>query len=398
MFREKSPRAIPQEDLANNPSDNKADVRIFVNDAELSVNVDADRVYINVLQSYEKGASRSERTGRVSSLLARIASRSEDVQHFPVTAEPTSYALLRQKALLDVAYLEALSPLELGETLPRIYGDHIEKEEAVERLQELASWINPDCKESIQDDFNSARERAQKLETDDTSKQFNGRVKRFIGIKGDENAPRLNLALGLLSARNYGIAHVLRKMSSPRAFLIDCHSELDKLQATHNTIESVQAKLSEVNEAIRAIGENSSLTSEKQAIALELQSAELELRKKSLRFCTLAMLYDKGRPLPVAGFSRTRDGEPVDRSPSWHTAIDSITSLHTESACEDFTKLLHDMTQALYSVRGDLDDPKINTQIAQYLVRTSKYATSFSRVQSLRDEINHRYSDYINIV
>lgn len=368
----------------------------FINDDELSVAIDDKAIHIDILRPREEADNKNIRLKRIASILARIAGRSEDVRRSPVTKETTSYSILRQKALLDATHLETLSPLELGEALPRTYGDHVEKKEAVERLQELAAWINPDCKEYIQDDFDGDRERAQKLEADDTTKLFNSRMERFVGAR-EYNMTRVTLALGLLSTRNYGIAHALRKMKSPDAFLLDCHSDLDELQATHNTIESVQAKLSEVNEAIRAIGENSSLASEKQATALELQSVELELRKKSLRFCTLAMLYDKGQPLPVAGFSRTLDDEPADRSPSWHTAIDSIASLHTESTCEDFTKLLHDITQALYNVRGDLDDPEINTQLAQYLVHTSKYATNLSRVQSLRNEISSRYSDYINI-
>ena len=393
MFREK-------EKFSENPkTDREADtvescVR-FINDDELSVAIDGKAVHIDILHPREDVDNKNIRLKRIAGILARIAGRSEDAHRSPATTETTSYSILRQKALLDATHLETLSPLELGEALPRTYGDHIEKKEAVERLQELAAWINPDCKESIQDDFD--RERAQRLETDETSKLFNRRIERFVGAR-EYDMTRVTLAIGLLSTRNYGIAHALRKMKSPSAFLLDCRSELDEVQDAHNAIEHAQTKLLAIDEAINAIGEQSALAAEKLAIRIELQDAELQLRKKSLRLYTLAMLYDKGQPLPVEGFSRTPDEEPAERSPSWHAAIDSITSLHTVSVCEDFTKLLHDITHALYNVRGDLDDPEINTQIAQYLVNVSTHAINADRVQSIRTKINQGYSGYIDTV
>lgn len=341
---------------------------------------------------------------------------SEDEQGLDSSDLDLRFEIDTPRFLLDMTQLGSdPDPALLGHVLPQVYGERIDQTEAAVRLQALIQWLAPDFTGELQEKYTAIHE------IEDNYRQAALEERRQLDTRKREYAPKSStrelfleefktayrelcldhdkdqeLSQTGLSDEKLTVSAALSRMSSPESFVMALADEFRQLhESTRERIASDKS-IREAQGALKTIGATVELHQELVDMVAARNKTLSDVRMQSLRICYLAMRYDQGQSVPVAGVaSQTSPGE---RSTEWYAAIDTIQqTLHAETH-DGLSLLTHQLVAALQNVSGRYNNDVLNSEIATYFASASRFATTTSRIDAVRQQLQERFGDYISIV
>lgn len=365
--------------------------------------------------------------------------RKQMAEYDELEASKIQLSIGMPRDLLDINVLGSLDDQWRGYVTPELYGESISENEFIERIEALATWIDPRVGVDVQQKYQAiselkAKNKITRKEINKKYDQQQAELDKKNGIARDEaeasatdawdsfnkgihvtaegifeshsisvgrsrekrqleyQEQELEQSTGL-GAFTYSVSTALQRMRDPGQFMADYRDELHAIQQINQVFVNTVAALRDANKALEVIGNDSELIEHKTLCEAEHAAASHHLRVQSIRLCYIAMQYDRGVRTPIPNGAETIPESINDET--LKSVVTLIGSAVPSDAPESLVMLANQLISKLYNVPTTHSNELVNQQIAEYFVQATTRATSDMHVDAISRQITERFGDYL---